>query len=453
MRFRRLVCSAVGILVLVVATSVPVSASVEEEAANGTERHRKGDVSILFRLSDGRPLANAKVEVQQISHDFHFGNYIRPRHYTNEAYLNRFKELFNSVQLLEFNWGQYVPDEGKPLLKQRRDFIENWCIPNGLNYFYGHMLVWTRQYDEFPRSGLPVWLFKYDKATQYDLLKKRIQREVSAYRDIDLTFDVVNEAVHCRVWGDWDKDSYIQNRTPEPLDRIVPYVRDALAWAHEANPDARLLINDYRVIVNGRFRGQYKALIDRLLAEKLPLSAVGIQAHEPHKGKYWYSPEELWGTYDLFGQETGLSIYVTEFFQVSDSNEEIRGDHRSGHWGEELQADAIEQFYRITFGHPSIEAIYYFGITDADVTTATCGLLDEYYRPKPAWSRLKKLIWDEWITKTTGRTTADGRFGFRGFFGEYRVQVSHNGVERRFNLHVKKDEKNDFELVVGDSND
>ena len=89
---------------------------------------------------------------------------------------------------------------------------------------------------------------------------------MSAYKDINLTFDVVNEAVHCRVWGDWDKDSYTQNRTPEPLDGIVPYVRDALVWAHEANPDARLLINDYRVIVKGRLRGHHKALIRSVVA-------------------------------------------------------------------------------------------------------------------------------------------------------------------------------------------
>ncbi|UCF93727.1 MAG: endo-1,4-beta-xylanase [Desulfobacterales bacterium] len=428
-----------------------LATSIEEEAARGIERHRKGDVSILLRFPDGRPVANMTVEARQVSHDFHFGNYIRPRHYENQAYLNRFRELFNAVQLLEFNWGQYEPDEGQPLLQQRRDFIRNWCRPRGLDHFYGHMLVWTRQYGEYPRTGLPLWLFKYDQATQYDLLRKRIQREVSAYKDINLTFDVVNEAVHCRVWGDWEKDSYIQNKTPEPLARIVPYVRDALTWAHKANPDARLLINDYEVIVKGRFQDQYKALIDALLSENvLPLSAIGIQAHEPYKGRYWYSPEELWTTYNLFGKETGLPIYITEFFQVSGNNERIRGNYRSGHWSQELQADAIEQFYRITFGHPSIEAIYYFGMTDADVTTATCGLLDKHYQPKAAWHRLKKLILDEWTTKTAGQTAADGRFRFRGFFGKYRIRVSRNGVEQQFDLYVGKGERNDFELVVKD---
>jgi hypothetical protein len=34
--------------------------------------------------------------------------------------------------------------------------------------------------------------------------------------------------------------------------------------------------------------------------------------------------------------------YITEYFNVSDASEQIRGKYRSGHWNEELQADAIE---------------------------------------------------------------------------------------------------------------
>ena len=150
----------------------------------------------------------------------------------------------------------------------------------------------------------------------------------------------------------------------------------------------------------------------------------------------------------MFGVDTGLPIYITEYFNVSDDSEPIRGKYRSGHWNEELQADAIEEFYRITFGHPAIEAIYYFGMTDADVTTATCGLLDEQYRPKPAWHRLKKLIWEEWTTEYGDRTDANGRLAFRGFFGKYRVVVQHNGAMRTFEIHVRKGADNKFTLSL-----
>jgi endo-1,4-beta-xylanase len=418
------------------------SASVLDDAARNIDKYRKGNAVIEFVSPDGGKINNVEVTVEQTSHDFLFGNYIRPRHYNNTQYLNRFKELFNFVELLEFNWGQYEPDEGKPLLKERMNFIRNWCVSNGLTRFYGHMLVWTHQYDKYPRSGLPVWLFNYDKTTQYQMLEERIRREVTDYKDIDIMWDVVNEAVHCRIWGDWNKDSYIQNKSPEPLERIVPYVRDALTWSHQANPDAKLLINDYRVIVEGNFRRRYKQLIDTLISDKTPLSAIGIQAHEPSKGKYWYSPEELWRTYELFGSQTGRPIYITEFFYVSDERQQIRGNYRRGNWSSDSQADAVEEFYRVSFGHPSIEAIIYFGLTDSDVVQPKCGLLDEQYNPKPAWFRLKKLIREEWTTEAAGRTSHDGTFRFRGFFGRYKVTARIGNTIRKFKIHIEKNKPN-----------
>jgi endo-1,4-beta-xylanase len=449
-----IVISMAGLLIPAMSQAQPVSGptakpshtSVIDEAKKGIEQYRKGDITLMFRLPDGSNLGNAKVEVEQVSHDFPFGNYIRPRHYQDATYLNRFKELFNFIQFLEFNWGQYEPDEGTPHLASRIDFLRNWCLPNGYQHFYGHMLVWTADQKEPEGSQVPEWLFRYEKATQYELLKKRIQRDVAAYKDFDIVWDVVNEAVHCRVWGDWDKIGYIQNKQAEPLERIVPYVKDAIAWAHEANPNAPLLINDYTVIVTGRFQRQYKGLIDALQSQKVPLSAIGIQAHEPNKGKYWYSPEELWAAYDLLGRQTGLPIYITEFFNVSDDTKPIYGSYRKGNWSEALHADAVEEFYRISFGHPSIKVIMYFGMSDNDAVIPKCALLDKQYRPKPAWERLKQLIWHEWITKVTANTTADGRVAFRGFYGNYKVRLSYGDREQSFEFHAESSKPNAFEF-------
>lgn len=426
-----------------------VEAELLKKVEANIERHRKGDVTIAVRGADGVPVAGARVTVRQVSHDFLFGNYIRPRHYKDQRYLNRFKEVFNFVQLLEFNWGQYEPDEGKPLLEQRMDFIRDWGIPNGFETYYGHMLVWTDQKGEYPRTHLPVWLFDYEKQEQYRLLKQRIQREVTAYRDVDILWDVVNEPTHCRVWGDWDKDSYVQNRQAEPFERVMAYVTDALTWAHQANPEALLLINDYRVIVKTPFQRRFKRLVDTLVAQQVPLHAVGIQAHEPFKGKYWYSPQELWDAYEMFGTQTELPIYITEYFQVSDPSQAIRGDYRSGKWSEASQADAIEEFYRVSFGHPAVEAIIYFGLPDSDVVQPYCGLLAEDYHPKPVYNRLRKLIHEEWKTKVNMRTDESGTIAFRGFYGNYTVTLkTTDGRTRSFSEVLQRGQSNKWEFTV-----
>ncbi|MBN1417269.1 MAG: endo-1,4-beta-xylanase [Planctomycetes bacterium] len=435
---------AVAVLAVASNAAPGVPKTVLERAAEGIEAHRKADGLIRLVREDGTPAGGAKVDLRQVSHAFPFGNLFRPRHYDDTVYRARFLEIFNFIELLEFNWGQYEPDEGKPLLEERLRFIRDWARPNGIDRFYGHMLVWSSQYGAYPKTALPLWLFRYDGAKQRELLAERIRREVRAYRDIDILWDVVNEATHCRRWGDWRKPSYID----EPLEAIVPYVADALAWARGADPEAKVLINDYRVIFDSPYRKRFLALLEALRERKAPLSAVGIQAHEPYKGAYWYAPEELWQTYDLFGTKLGLPIYITEFFYVSDPQKDIRGAHRSGRWSPERQAEAIEEFYRTSFGHPAVAAIVYFGMFDDDVVIPTLGLFDASHAPKPAWERLRRLIREEWMTRASGAAAGDGTFRFRGFLGRYDVRATVGGKEKTFRIDLEKGKENEWRFLV-----
>lgn len=422
--------------------------SVPDLAAQGIERHRKGDVVLEFRQPDGRPAAGLSVEVRQTAHEFRFGNVFRPRHYTNALYRARFRELFNFVSLLEFNWGQYEPEEGRPRLAERLEFIWGWCRDNDLTRFYGHMLVWTPQREDRSGSLLPRWLFNLPPEERTARLHQRIEREVRDYRDVDLVWDVVNEAIHCRRWGAWDKPGWVD----EPIADVVPYVRDALVRAHAANPNARLLINDYAVIPRGHYRQRYVDLLRRLQAARAPLHAVGIQAHEPDRGAYWFSPEEIWEACQVFGTQTGLPIYFTEFWYTSDPARKISGGHRQGQWSPERQAEAIEEFYRIAFGHPAVEAIIYFGLTDADPPgyPSVC-LLDEQYRPKPAWERLRRLLHEEWTTRVHAEADATGAVRFRGFFGKYEVRVRDGERSGLFTFELKRGQPNRWSFTLGHS--
>lgn len=420
-------------------------ATVAERAAEGIERYRKGDAVLVLRRPDGRPAAGVQVEVRQTGHAFRFGNVFRPRHYTNELYRTRFKELFNFVSLLEFNWGQYEPDEGRPRLADRLGFINGWCRANGLSQFYGHMLVWTPQRQDKSGWLLPQWLFNYPPQERTARLRRRIEREVRDYRQVDIVWDVVNEAIHCRRWGAWDKPGWVD----EPIPEVVPYVSNALAWAHAAHSNARLLINDYGVIPRGRYRDRYVDLLRRLRQSGLPLHAVGIQAHEPDRGAYWFSPEEIWEACELFGTQTGLPIYFTEFWYTSDPARKITGGYRRGPWSPQRQAEAIEEFYRIAFGHPAVEGIIYFGLTDADPPgyPNVC-LLDAHYQPKPAWHRLRRLIRDEWTTRLSAHANAAGEVRFRGFYGAYDLVVRERAAAWRFELELRPGQPGRWEFTL-----
>ncbi len=114
-----------------------------------------------------------------------------------------------------------------------------------------------------------------------------------------------------------------------------------------------------------------------------------------------------------------------------------------------MQADAIEEFYRVAFGHPAVASIFYFGMGDDDPPwlPKQC-LLDEHFQPKPAWNRLKMLIKEEWTSRQSGTADAAGIYAFRGFFGRYDVRVTAAGSQRSFTTHLEKGKPNEWTLTL-----
>ncbi|MGI8636377.1 MAG: hypothetical protein ACR2KZ_13345 [Segetibacter sp.] len=59
-------------------TSAQDKIRIEKEyllnAKQNIEKYRKGDASLLITDTDGKPLKNAQVEINQVSQDFLFGN-------------------------------------------------------------------------------------------------------------------------------------------------------------------------------------------------------------------------------------------------------------------------------------------------------------------------------------------------------------------------------------------
>ena len=76
------------------------------------------------------------------------------------------------------------------------------------------------------------------------------------------------------------------------------------------------------------------------------------------------------------------------------------------------------------------------------------GLLRFDMTQKPAYRRLKKLLQETWHTKGNLRTSGMGEGAFRGFFGEYEVEISHGGKTVPQRVNVSKNSINDLTLVL-----
>ncbi|MGC9347499.1 MAG: endo-1,4-beta-xylanase [Anaerolineae bacterium] len=325
----------------------------------------------------------------------------------------RFLELFNFA-VFPFYWRRYERTPGRP---EWQDVLPTlaWSKANHITT-KGHPLVWTAE------AGIPEWLPDYPETWHKELLKARVFNTVVGFRgEIDI-WDVVNEFIHLSTWA----YKHVEQRA-HTTEEVADFVEEPLHWAHEANPEATLVLNEFDLIPNKDTfkafdtppRDRFLAVIRELKRRNAPLHALGIQAHEPRDA--WYAPDMVWETFDQLG-ELGYPLQVTEFTPRSSGNA-ITGGWRTGMWTEEAQADYTEQMLRLSFGHPDVVCFNFWGMPDAYAWLSDGGLVDEDYRPKPVYRRIKKLVRDEWMTRLKLQTDADGIVDFRGFYGHYDVTV------------------------------
>ena len=198
--------------------------------------------------------------------------------------------------------------------------------------------MWTND------AGVPEWVRQYPPERSEELVMNRVRREVGGFAgQIDI-WDVVNEPIHCRTWKNTGARDYVQ----EPIPAIADYVDKAFRAAHEANPKAHLILNEFNVVSRAEDRERFYQLVAELKRRGTPISGLGIQAHEPREE--WFSPEKVWTTLDRLGG-LGYPLHITEYIPQS-GGKPITGGWREGTWTEETQAEFAEQFYRLCFGHP-----------------------------------------------------------------------------------------------------
>jgi endo-1,4-beta-xylanase len=128
----------------------------------------------------------------------------------------------------------------------------------------GHTLVWHNQ--------LPNWLTRgsFTNADLADILHQHITQEASHFRGQLYAWDVVNEPFN--EDGTWRDTIWFRALGPD-------YVALAFQWAHEADPRARLYINDYNLESIGPKSNAMYALVKDLRARDVPIHGVGFQGH------------------------------------------------------------------------------------------------------------------------------------------------------------------------------
>ncbi|MFS0866158.1 endo-1,4-beta-xylanase [Microbacterium sp. 179-B 1A2 NHS] len=400
------------------------------------DRMRTGRVRLVD--ASGSPLRGHRVTVEQTAHAFGFGNIgfdfvewignapgvagSRDIEFFGGALppnpdqlAEDWLELFNTATL-PFYWRGYEPVRGRTDRDRLRRTAE-WFQAHGVTV-KGHPLLW--------HTLAPTWLLELDDAQVEEAIRDRITTLVTDFAGVVDLWDAINEAVILPVFTAED------NAVTRLAQRKGRAWMVALAFevAREANPDARLVLNDFDLSPD------YERLIAECLDAGVQIDALGLQTHmhQGYRGEdHVWSILERFARFDLPLQLTETTLLSGDLMppEIVDLNDYVVDSWPSTPDGEARQADELVRHYRTVVGHPATESLTYWGITDHGAWLgAPAGLVRADGSRKPGYEALRALVREEWWLGATPHVADDdGVVEITGFAGTYRLTTGPTEVE------------------------
>lgn len=175
------------------------------------------------------------------------------------------------------------------------DRLVEWAQKNGKT-LTGHCLVW--------HSQPPKWMFTdkegnlVSRETLIGRMYNHIMTVMTHYKGKVKGWDVVNEAILDD--GSYRQSLYYKIIGPE-------FIELAFQFAHEADPDAELYINDFSMSKPGK-REAYVNLLRQFKAKGLRIDGIGMQSHN---GYDYPDYTEFEKSIEAFAAE-GVKVMLTE---------------------------------------------------------------------------------------------------------------------------------------------
>jgi GH35 family endo-1,4-beta-xylanase len=365
--------------------------------------HRMADLNVRVVDAQGDPVAGVPVHVAMQSHAYSFGSAVSLQRVlgtrfdvkSNQMYRNDLLKYFNQVSMEgALKWAQWdgtLTRFGWDQVSQEQ-IIEgiDWLNQQGFKVT-GHNLVWP----DWSRSPEHLRLLENDPSALQSEILAHINDEVSTLRGKVDSWIVINEMVGYRAFTD------------------LMGFSAAVDWfhaAHDADPDARLFINDFRILADAAFetkrQDRYYEIINQLLQEGAPVDGIGMQCHFG-----WYATpiETVLDVLDRFAQ-FGLEIRVEEFdMDVLD---------------EELQRDYLRDFLTAVFSHEATTGFTMWGFWDGQHCWGNAPLLRWDRSEKPAEEVWRDLVYKKWWSDLSVLTDEQGKAQCRVFKGSFNISVA-----------------------------
>jgi len=381
------------------AVAGPLAIASDANLDASIARYRMGTLVV-------RTAPNAKVKVEQFRHEFWFGATLPTGIFSgrgNPDDAARFQEIFAShfnagVPEVALKWDAMEPQKGA-VNYTTLDNILAWARQKGIA-MRGHCIFW----------GVPNHVQDWLKALsdpEFKIAVAQRGRSIAArYRDQFAEYDFNNEMMHA---------NYYEQRFG------LEFTRQMALWVKDGDPNARLFVNDYDVLTGNRL-ADYVQHIQRLLDAGVPISGIGAQGHLHGDS---FDAAALQNALDTLAQFK-LPIRITEFNFPGQRSKYYTGDRRAEMppAEEQAKAEALKQYYRICFAHPSVTGIMMWGFWEGANWIPQSSLYKRDWTPLPAAKAYEDLVLNQWWTHWSGTANAEGWAIVPAFYGTHKVTVN-----------------------------
>jgi endo-1,4-beta-xylanase len=235
---------------------------------------------------------------------------------------------------------------------------------------HGHTLVWGH--------GMPAWLQNghFSREEMLAILRGHITTEVKHFRGKIYMWDVVNEAFNDD--GTLKNNIWLQSIGPD-------YIPLSYKWAHESDPRAILLYNDYGIEQINNKSNAVLNYLKMLKKNSVPIDGVGMQSHLSIYDRFSYS--SLRDNINRFGK-SGFKINITELDISIKGNGSLKKRRNR-------QATLYKKVYKACLKSKYCKSATTWGFTDKytwEKPEDSPLLFDKYYKKKPAYWSIMKLI-------------------------------------------------------------
>jgi len=397
------------------------------------ETNRTSMVGVRVYDEMGRPLEGAKLHFELLSHDFIFGTAMNVTvmfgRDHSEPYRAKAEELFNGIVFGNaLKWSKFEDVERRKRLKPALEWVESRPF-----HFRGHAMIWA------PTKYRPVVPTEVQEAIKSgnpqvrDYVKQRsldhIHRIGTAFKGRVAEWDVLNEQMH--------EPKLAKFLNPDARAAEAPIQLEWFRAAQEADPNARLFINDFDVLRPSGYHRQVLRQAQYLVENGAPIEGVGAQGHF-WNGSGTLTAEETWERFKLFS-DLGLKVAVTEFDMFGGGWERVETLSV-----DENKALFFEALLRTTFAFPEATGFTLWGFWDRVHWKGQGTLFYRDWSPKPALAVWQNTVLGEWKSDETVTTTASGTADLRLYHGTYQVTVEAGGETYSFKDYLKPEVKTLF---------